>query len=304
MKTPILRFGKGGNVQRLPQWLMPNGGAILLLFLFVLTQNVWARPAQETSSASVSVSSPNATTVHYQGHLSNAQGNPLNNNVNLSFTLYDAMAGGSAVWGPEIHANVPVSNGVFTVGLGSVLAGGFPMDILINNIYLEIAVNGETLSPREPIRSVPIAGLALTVPDGSIPSSALSLASGQVCVSESSVEIALPGNWETVPIPGLVLNFSLERPSKVLVWMNGLSMFDDSGAGANYVELVVDGVSQIANHSHLDLQWDDVKGQRLFDFSAGPHELFMQGRAKYAGTMTIHGDAQWKTCLYYLVLGQ
>jgi hypothetical protein len=42
------------------------------------------------------------------------------------------------------------------------------------DIYLEVTVGGETLEPRELIRSVPIAGMALTVPDGAIGSRQMS----------------------------------------------------------------------------------------------------------------------------------
>ena len=76
--------------------------------------------------------------------------------------------GGNLVWGPESHAAVPVSDGLFNVGLGSLTSGGIPTTVWNGDRYLEVTVNGETLEPRELIRSVPIAGMALTVPDGAI----------------------------------------------------------------------------------------------------------------------------------------
>jgi hypothetical protein len=63
---------------------------------------------------------------------------------------------------------VDVSDGLFSVGLGSKTSGGIPTSVWRGDRYLENAVGGETLSPRELIRSVPIAGMALTVPDGTI----------------------------------------------------------------------------------------------------------------------------------------
>ncbi|NHZ72811.1 MAG: hypothetical protein GWP17_06985 [Aquificales bacterium] len=86
----------------------------------------------------------------------------------MSFALWDAASGGSIVWGPESHSAVPVAAGLFNVGLGSQTSGGIPTTTWNGDRYLEITVSGETLSPRELIRSVPIAGMALTVPDGSI----------------------------------------------------------------------------------------------------------------------------------------
>jgi hypothetical protein len=86
----------------------------------------------------------------------------------MTFALWDAATGGNLVWGPESHAAVPVSDGLFSVGLGSQTSGGIPTTVWDGDRYLEITVGGETLSPRELIRSVPIAGMALTVPDGAI----------------------------------------------------------------------------------------------------------------------------------------
>jgi len=63
---------------------------------------------------------------------------------------------------------VMVSDGLFSVGLGSRTTGGIPTTTWNGDRYLEITVGGETLSPRELIRSVPIAGMALTVPDRAI----------------------------------------------------------------------------------------------------------------------------------------
>jgi hypothetical protein len=66
---------------------------------------------------------------------------------------------------------VPVSDGLFSVGLGSQTSGGIPTGVLSGDVWLEITVDGETLSPREQLRAVPYAmqaSVALTVPDGSV----------------------------------------------------------------------------------------------------------------------------------------
>jgi hypothetical protein len=59
--------------------------------------------------------------------------------------------------------------------LGSQTSGGIPTTTWNGDRYLEITVGGETLEPRELIRSVPIAGMALTVPDGAISNEKLDL---------------------------------------------------------------------------------------------------------------------------------
>jgi hypothetical protein len=153
-----------GRARRILRWLLPNGGTLLLVAVLVLTANVWAKPLTSPAAAP----GPSATTVNYQGRLADPSGNPKNGTFGMTFALYDASTGGSLVWGPESHAAVPVSDGLFSVGLGSQTSGGIPTTAWNGDRYLEVTVGGETLSPRELIRSVPIAGMALTVPNGAI----------------------------------------------------------------------------------------------------------------------------------------
>ncbi len=146
------------------RWLTPNGGTLLLVVALIATARVWAKPLAIPASAP----GPSATTVNYQGRLADSGGTPLDGSYGMTFALYDAAIGGNLVWGPESHAAVPVSDGLFSVGLGSQTSGGIPTSVWNGDRYLEITVGGETLSPRELIRSVPIAGMALTLPDHTI----------------------------------------------------------------------------------------------------------------------------------------
>ena len=158
--VPSRQPGRRGRILR---WLTPNGGTLLLVAALVLTANVWARPL-----ASPAAPGPSATTVNYQGRLADSSGITLDGTYGMSFSLWDAAVGGNLVWGPESHAAVPVSQGLFSVGLGSQTSGGIPTSVWNGDRYLEATVGGETLSPRELIGSVPIAGMALTVPDGAV----------------------------------------------------------------------------------------------------------------------------------------
>lgn len=88
--------------------------------------------------------------INYQGYLMNSSGNPINTTVSLTFYLYAAETGGTALW-TETQNNVAVTNGVFNVLLGSVT----PITLNFSQQYwLETRVNGETLSPRRPLVSV------------------------------------------------------------------------------------------------------------------------------------------------------
>jgi hypothetical protein len=129
----------------------------------------------------------------------------------MSFALYDAAEDGTLIWGPENHTAVPVSEGLFSVGLGSQTSGGIPTSVWNGDRYLEITVGGETLSPRELIRSVPIAGMALTVPDGAIGSAQIS--DGAVTQNQA---------------PALL---EAQSDNAMLKWGNVVLTTDDNGRG-------------------------------------------------------------------------
>jgi len=192
--------------QRILRWFLPNGGTLLLVAALVLTANAWARPLLSPASAP----GPSATTVNYQGRLADHSGNPLDGTYGMAFSLWDATTGGNLVWGPESHAAVPVSQGLFSVGLGSQTSGGIPTSVWNGDRYLQIAVGGETLTPRELIRSVPIAGLALTVPDGAVTVAKLSpTAAGKWTMLAYGQEVVLRSgggsfDWQVVDLSASV----------------------------------------------------------------------------------------------------
>ncbi len=144
------------QVGRVARWLLPNGGTLLIVLALVLTANVWARPLTAPNAPG-----PSATTINYQGRLHDNAGNPVTTEAALTFTIYDALTGGNVIWGPETHAAVSIQEGLFSVGLGSRTTGGIPTTVWNGDRYLEVTVGSETLAPRELIRAVPIAHVAL-----------------------------------------------------------------------------------------------------------------------------------------------
>lgn len=203
--------------------LLPSLGNVLFTLivagLLVMTQRAWANPLQKSLAAVGS----NATTINYQGRLADASGNPQDGQFGMRFTIWDAASGGSIVWGPEVHDVVPVSDGLFNVGLGSQTAGGIPTTVWNGDRFLEIAVEGETLSPRELIRSVPIAGMALTVPDGTITSEKIA---PTVFEAYLPSEISVVGNASE--ILSLDVDFPVAATYMIIVRTNSAYTGDDS----------------------------------------------------------------------------
>lgn len=92
--------------------------------------------------------------IRYQGTAVDTQGVPLEGPYTLTFQLYGAETGGTTIW-KETQANVPLTQGHFSVLLGSVTALS-SLDWAAP-CWLSVLVNGEELLPRQPITSVPLA---------------------------------------------------------------------------------------------------------------------------------------------------
>jgi len=204
---------------RLLRWLTPNGGTLVIVALLLVTQSLWAQPF-----AAPNAPGPGATTVNYQGRLADNAGVLLDGSYAMRFALYDAATAGILIWGPEIHDAVPVSDGLFSVGLGSQTSGGIPTSAWNGDRYLEITVGGETLNPRELIRSVPIAGMALTVPDGAIGIEQLeNEALVQVLQNEAigwTPSVAMENDIYKI-VPDFSISVDVQQPSKILLIASG-----------------------------------------------------------------------------------
>ena len=92
-----------------------------------------------------------STAFTYQGRLKDA-GSPVSGAYDMVFRLFDAASGGNQVGADYPVAGAVVSDGLFTtsVDFGAGVFDGPPR-------WLEIEVNAEVLSPRQPVTSTPYA---------------------------------------------------------------------------------------------------------------------------------------------------
>ena len=88
---------------------------------------------------------------NYQGTLQDTSGSPLNTSVSMTFSLYDTPEGGTPLW-TETHPDVTVTNGVFSVVLGSVI--NFTAADVEGERYLGVTVGtDEEMLPRQALVS-------------------------------------------------------------------------------------------------------------------------------------------------------
>ncbi|RKZ27903.1 hypothetical protein DRQ36_11180, partial [bacterium] len=114
-----------------------NSFKIMLVFILVVSASLIAIPEQ----------------INYQGKLTDDSGVAIDSVCEITFSIYDAETGGSLLW-TETHPSVDVSHGLFDVHLGSITS--FPVTLDFSGDYwLEITVGAETLTPRQPLLTVP-----------------------------------------------------------------------------------------------------------------------------------------------------
>jgi hypothetical protein len=91
--------------------------------------------------------------LNYQGYLTDTIDIPVDGTFEMTFYIYDAASGGSDKW-KETHNGVIVERGVFSVILGQMVAVPDSAFTGGTDRWLEIVVDGQTLSPRTRITSV------------------------------------------------------------------------------------------------------------------------------------------------------
>lgn len=95
-------------------------------------------------------------TINYQGQVLGAGGAPASGPVNIDIGIWDSASGGTRLYG-EQHLNTPLASGAFNILIG---AGSSPQGTLSSdtfsapNRWLELVVNGETFTPRQPFSAV------------------------------------------------------------------------------------------------------------------------------------------------------
>lgn len=97
--------------------------------------------------------------IHYQGRLTDKNGNPITSAVVVKFTFWNAESGGSQI-GTYSDSDLvtPDANGVYSALIGDEGGTPVPASIFDNaSVWLEVQFGGETLSPRKRIVTVPYA---------------------------------------------------------------------------------------------------------------------------------------------------
>ena len=99
------------------------------------------------------------TTMSFTARLTNTANVPIEGAVDLHVAIFDAPTAGTLVW-EETHTALTATRGLVYANLGSVDAATNGLDASVfggSALFIELTVDGDVLSPRIPIASVPYA---------------------------------------------------------------------------------------------------------------------------------------------------
>ncbi len=215
---------------------MKRSGSLvaIAILLFLTALAFYIRPSyasqenrQQIDPSTEAIVNPAAaiaagTVFSYQGQLTNASGNPITNaSLPMTFRLFTVSTGGTVCWNE--NQTISVQNGQFNVLLGKTTA--IPLACLEGSTYLEISVNGETLSPREFLASVPYAIQANTLPANAKVGMSLDVA--------GDIIAGVPGNafiFHTRNSNGSdFLQITSKDPGGDWKWGQGITLQDSNG---------------------------------------------------------------------------
>jgi hypothetical protein len=209
--------------RRFSRQILLNVGTLVAVALMLGAYHTWAAPGPAPQPQAAS----NASTglLSYQGYLTDAGGEPLHGEVDVTFRLYSVPTEGTALW-TEAHTGenaVPVTDGLFNVMLGSLTP--IPDDVWSSGArYLGIQIGDDAeMTPRETIGSVPA---ALTVPDRVIGNEKLALSYWQA--NPDSGEIIVQSTDQNSPTEIIRLDVDFAVDGVYLIFAKVISQAEEN----------------------------------------------------------------------------
>ena len=226
----------------------------LLVFLGGLAFFAYQQFGQAVISSMAYPSTPNRTSriLSYQGRLTNTSQNPINTSTEMSYKLYDADSGGTQLWSSNTCTVDPDQDGIFNVNLGAGSGAGADdescgaeIDDSVftenANVWLEVTVGAETLSPRQPIRTVAYAINAETL-QGLPPAE----------IASNSTILMMDSNGEVVLGTATPVLKSASTSSSLTIESNQLVLRTATGSNGDIL-ISPDGTGDVVISSDLDL---------------------------------------------------
>ena len=222
-----------------PNWSLYTSWAIGLLFvaaLGLLGLRQWFDIAKPTQAYPSILTRPSRT-LSFQGRLTDTAKTPIVSATPLKFRLYDygptTNPGETLLWESGSCSVDPDQDGIFSVGLGDECGDEITQDVFTenSNVWLEVEVNNEILTPRQSIKAVAYALNSETL-QGYPPASASGAFKNNVMVMNNSGQVLIAENNSVIKSTGST--FAIEAVALTLrtaTGSNGDITLDPDGSG-------------------------------------------------------------------------
>ena len=211
--------------------------AILLLFvatLSVFSYRQFSRDVRLTAAYPTTPVTPNRQ-LSFQGRLEDAGGTPITSATNFVFKLWDDPSAGSQLYTSGTCAITPDADGVFNTQIGDTCGAGISSSVFTENadVYLEVTVAAEVLTPRQQIATVAYALNSETIQGFPISATVSAIRNtvvpmnqwGEIIVGEQSPRLK-----------GVSGTFQISAPA--------LSLITTAGSNGN-ISIAPDGTGQV-----------------------------------------------------------
>lgn len=161
----------------------------------------------------------------HQGRLTDDSGNPVpDGNYEVQYVIYQEEAGGTGVYTET--QTIPVQDGFFTTALG--VTDVMTPTIFAGPTWLEISIEGETLTPRQRLQGAPY---AFSLASGAAVQGAESLDEGIFTMAVFNSDDSATGGygliiWNTATPAGA------DRDNVAALWVNASGGSFDAGTGS------------------------------------------------------------------------
>jgi hypothetical protein len=212
----------------LNKWLPYFNLSVLVFFLFGLGFFAFRqfKQADPTLAYPTTLTRPDRM-LSFQGRLTNTADTPVVGATNMRFRLYDDISAGNLLWDSNVCSIDPDQDGIFSTNLGAGAGAGSDdeecgaeiSDSVFtenSNVWLAVTVGAETLTPRQPIRTVAYALNAETLQG--YPASA-SAVENTVLIMDNAGEVVLGNTNPKIKATGTT--FTLEGNSLTLQTTSG-----------------------------------------------------------------------------------
>ncbi|MBI3098035.1 MAG: hypothetical protein HYY93_07305 [Planctomycetes bacterium] len=109
------------------------------------------------SAVSLRAQATSRQLLNLQGRLTDNSGSCLTGTYSFTLGIFSVSSGGVALYS-DTQATVPVTSGIYNIELGAGTGGAIPASVFNDpDLYIEIAINGETLTPRTHLTSAAFA---------------------------------------------------------------------------------------------------------------------------------------------------